>query len=323
MNENWKFKAVGRIQSGPYLNNGILFFGIWDRLLYAINIETGKELWRFQTIGIDVKNIFAENSIVFCSSSGGYLHAISIRTGKELWKFKAGFRVSSIPSTENGIVYFGCEDGYIYGIDIPTGELIWKYYASAPISSSLICNNLIFFSSHGYISNGTIYASAKDACFFKIINIKNQNILQVFSSDYIVTPYKLGQLVFFGTGDSLFSYDTINNKIIWRIFIGGAKNIQKFDNDQIIAGRRNEVFLVNILSGGKTSLCRIDGYPDSIKLIKEKLFYIDSGKVIGIDLATKKKISEYESNYTFSLGINTKANKLFYGNEYEMFCKTE
>ena len=237
-----------------------------------------------------------------------------------MWKFKTDFRVSSIPSIENGIVYFGSDDGHLYGIDIPTGDLIWKFYESAPISSSLISNSLIFYWSSGYISNGTIHASARDAGYLKILNVSNNEQLDEFRCDYVVKPYKIGEAIYFGTEHKLYSYDFNKCQMNWEIRVNGIYSIVRYDDKHILVGSQNRALLVNIDNGNVSELCRLSGYANHLKIINGKLFYIESGTVKGFDIETNNKIAEYKSNYTFYLGINKTENYLIYAHEYDLYC---
>jgi outer membrane protein assembly factor BamB len=58
------------------------------------------------------------------------VYALYIDTGKQVWRYVAGGRVDSPPSVKNGCVVFGSRDGYVYCLHETDGRLIWKYQAA-------------------------------------------------------------------------------------------------------------------------------------------------------------------------------------------------
>ena len=320
-NIKWEFNAIGTILSGPIVEKNILLFGIWDKFLYAVDIDTGKELWKFETDGTEVKNIVEKNGVVFCSSLDSNLYAINLKTGKELWRFNASWRISSIPSIENGIVYVGTDDGYLYGINIQSGKSIWEYNSFKSISSAIISNNLLFYWSSGNVSNETIRSTGSDQNYLRILDIKTNKIIKEFRNDYLVKLSKLKDNIYFGTEETFYSINTKLRKIEWSTNLKSVRCSPLFIEDKIYIASENYICYLDIKSGEKQIVLQTDDQPQFIQIFNNLLFYIASGKVIEYDLTKKVKINEYKSNHTFNLNLALSNNTLFYADKNILNCK--
>jgi outer membrane protein assembly factor BamB len=58
------------------------------------------------------------------------VYALDLETGKELWSHVAGGRVDSPPAYSGGRVYFGSADGAIQCVTAANGELVWRFLAT-------------------------------------------------------------------------------------------------------------------------------------------------------------------------------------------------
>ena len=45
----WKFKTGSSVYSSPAVIDGVVYFGSYDKHLYAVDIKTGEEKWKFKT----------------------------------------------------------------------------------------------------------------------------------------------------------------------------------------------------------------------------------------------------------------------------------
>ncbi len=64
------------------------------------------------------------------------VHAIDEQTGQEVWTFTTGARVDSSPAASDGRVYIGSGDGRLYILDLETGEKLWEFDTAAPLFAS-------------------------------------------------------------------------------------------------------------------------------------------------------------------------------------------
>jgi len=160
----WKFTTKGKIFSSPLIAGSKAYIGSEDHNLYAIDLQSGKQVWKFATNGaVSSSPAIYGNSICF-GSYDGYYYMLNANTGKLNWKFKTGgerkvgakglwtmkplnkymddlydFFLSSPVFNDdinNPTVYFGSSDGKFYALDAGTGKLRWSFKTNGIIHSS-------------------------------------------------------------------------------------------------------------------------------------------------------------------------------------------
>jgi len=157
----WRFNfSPGKsstIAATPVIVECRVFFKSRDGNLYAIDLETGRELWRNS-------NDFRENSsptfidnILLSNNSNGTLFAVDTRTGQSIWTFDmAEYRLRYTGETDwsnssnyfspisaDGCVYSACGN-ILFGIDMKTGQELWHYIYSAPINAVTIYDGVVY-----------------------------------------------------------------------------------------------------------------------------------------------------------------------------------
>jgi len=106
-------------QQSPFLSSAavtddLVVIGGRDKLIHALNRETGKVRWTFTTKGkVDSSPVIASHR-VFVGSTDGTLYALDIKTGKEVWRFDAGSSFLASPAIGQGCLVIGAEDGIVY-----------------------------------------------------------------------------------------------------------------------------------------------------------------------------------------------------------------
>ncbi len=60
--------------------------------------------------------MYGSGGIVYFGSYDRHLYAVDIKTGQEKWRFKTGAGIPSSPAISGGIVYFGSSDGHLYAV---------------------------------------------------------------------------------------------------------------------------------------------------------------------------------------------------------------
>ncbi|MBF4487889.1 PQQ-binding-like beta-propeller repeat protein [Flavobacterium sp. CSZ] len=149
----WKFKTNGPIHGTPVIDKGKIYIGGWDATLYALNIESGKEIWHFATgtqmgfKGIQ-SSVAVLDSKVYFGAREPFFFALDAQTGKQIWKYNAenSWILSSAVIKDNA-VYVGTSDPYaLLALDAKTGEEKYRFKVNGYVySSPAIAGNTIYF----------------------------------------------------------------------------------------------------------------------------------------------------------------------------------
>lgn len=148
--ELWRFRA-GVIESSPLLIDGTLYFGSWDRKMYALDVRTRKVRWTFST-GDRIKGgpAYRDGTIYFGSYDGN-VYAVDARTGRERWSASGEANFYATPALAYGRVYIGNTDGRVYAFGAKSGNLLWATSTGGYVYSAAgIWNRTVYAGSHSH-----------------------------------------------------------------------------------------------------------------------------------------------------------------------------
>lgn len=151
----WRFRAKRSITGSAVVDNGNVYFGSLDGMVYALDAKTGWQIWRFR-LGkptISTPCIHEENLFIGCTD--GNIYCIDTRNGKEQWRFLTDHQVTGSAVFHAGKIYIGSVDQHLYCIDATNASLVWKFPTGGAITGTpLIAQNLVFIGS----TDGKMYA---------------------------------------------------------------------------------------------------------------------------------------------------------------------
>jgi outer membrane protein assembly factor BamB len=134
--ELWRFRA-GAVESSPLLRGKTLYFGSWDRRLYAVDIRRGKLRWSYRADDeVNTSPAYAGGSVFF-GTDGGRVHAVWVKTGKRRWRNSSYSRFGrreyfyASPTIAYGRVYIGNTDGTVYAYGASSGRMLWASRAGS------------------------------------------------------------------------------------------------------------------------------------------------------------------------------------------------
>lgn len=148
----WRFKA-GAIESAPLLVGHVLYFGSWDRRVYALNLrrKRNRMIWSYETDDKVVGAPAYANGTVYVGTNGGRVYAINARTGRQRWRAESFSRFGrreyfyAAPAVAYGRVFLGNTDGTVYAYGATTGRLLWARRAGTYVySAPAIWRNMLF-----------------------------------------------------------------------------------------------------------------------------------------------------------------------------------
>lgn len=86
----WKYRTDGAVMSGPATGAGAVYFGSYDKYIYAVNIHDGSLKWKYKTERLIDSSPAFSKGILYIGSWDGHLYAIDAESGTLKWKFKTG-----------------------------------------------------------------------------------------------------------------------------------------------------------------------------------------------------------------------------------------
>ena len=121
--ELWSFRP-GAIESSPLVVDGVIYFGSWDRYVYALDAGRRRCCWRFVTDDRIVAAPAYPNGTIYIPSNGGRLYALDARPASERWRASrsraSGGASTSTPRRRSRTV--GSTSGTPTGTSTPTGR---------------------------------------------------------------------------------------------------------------------------------------------------------------------------------------------------------
>ena len=159
----WSFPVNEMVPTTPAVVDGLVYFGTWEGIFYALEAEIGRQVWSFNARervgeesawmerGVGIRGgINVHNGRVYFGDTGGYLMACDAKTGELLWRKRLEnhphTRVFSAPKIHDGRMYIGVSsleesairvnpdyNGYTFRgsvlcLDLETGDEIWRFY---------------------------------------------------------------------------------------------------------------------------------------------------------------------------------------------------
>jgi len=142
----WVFVCEDEIRGTPTCDREYVFFGSYDRHLYALNNSTGDLKWRYGAdAGIVSKPFIADDQVYF-GSEDHRLHVVNRLNGRIIWTQYTDGPIRSSPIIAEGHLFIGSDDGNLYAFNINTARKTWQMDSGAPIRSTpLISDNSILF----------------------------------------------------------------------------------------------------------------------------------------------------------------------------------
>jgi eukaryotic-like serine/threonine-protein kinase len=139
----WTFKTSGPVKSSAAIVEGRVYVGSSDANVYALDLETGKELWSARLGDAADAPVCVQEGTVFAGCADGFLYALDANDGSIRWKYQTGGQVAGGPNwvkDPNGIgqlrIVVGSYDGSLHCVDAKTGSPVWTYKTDNYVNGS-------------------------------------------------------------------------------------------------------------------------------------------------------------------------------------------
>lgn len=289
----WSYKAGDAILSSAAIAEGVVYVGVGNGDLVAVDLTSGKLRWKYATKSyIDESSPAIGTNAVYVGDLDGIVHAVNIRDGNALWTFKTMGEIKSSPVIVRDRVLIGSYDGNLYALDANTGKLIWKFKTEGMVHATPA------------IVGDTAFIAGCDEVFRAISIADGKQVYEIKIGAYTgASPVSDGDHAYFGT----FNYDVVGldlkaRKILWRFddperdfpFYSSAALL----NDRIIFGGRDKlVRALNRTTGKEVWTFATRGRVDSSPAISGGRVVVGSsdGRLYVLDAATGMKKSEFDA----------------------------
>jgi len=129
---DWKASKIvwtyeNRARPSPFWSSAALagelvVVGSRDKMVHALNRETGERVWVFSTKGQVDSSPVVVGDRVYVGSDDGRLYGLKLATGEEVWRFEAGGRILASPAVASGRLVIGNDEGVLYCLGEDGGQ---------------------------------------------------------------------------------------------------------------------------------------------------------------------------------------------------------
>lgn len=266
----WQHPFDAQLWSSPVHDDGRLYFGGDDGVMYAFDLEAREVAWSFKTTGRIRSTPDITNGVVTFAGDDGKLYALGQTNGDSLWAFDLGGGLtarrlpaldapysydymSSSPVHADGVIYVGSVNGQLFAIDHETGEERWRFATTEMVRA---------------------------------------------------TPMVEGGKVYFGGWDGfVYALDANTGAEIWRFDTGGSvQGALAIGSGKVIVGSRSARILALDAGSGEEAWVHVhqDGsWVESSPVIEGDVIYVGSSDALAamaIDLSTGEEIWRYKTD---------------------------
>ena len=195
---NWEVHDIF-INGTPTLLNGVAYFSSEDFNVYAVELETGKEIWR-HSLGDEpqARYIPIVDRTAYIGAWDGHLYAIDIDTGDRVWRSatddsgRASLAnqvpfVTVVPIVAEDMVYFTDWAGNLFAVERETGQQVWRFDPGAADSRHV--------GSRSYIAledNILYYSTVEDRHMYGVNRQTGREVWSIETDGIVYGPKAVG-----------------------------------------------------------------------------------------------------------------------------------
>ncbi|NOZ86269.1 MAG: PQQ-like beta-propeller repeat protein [Deltaproteobacteria bacterium] len=270
----WKFPTGSRIKSDPAVFNGMVYFGSYDKTMYALSVADGSVVWTFPpkagkpkpggfllTLTTNGKKDAGDKALKQNAKENNGNKAANLENKKQnaadeiekagkvqespAVKYETGAFSYSSPIIADKTLFVGNMDGYLYALDAKTGVLRWRTRTGAEITSTpVVDNGLVYVGSHDKnlyaldIHNGKVKwkFQTKGKIMSAIRTYRGKVFFGSFDTDFYCLDADSGKLAWkYGTKGPILSAPAFHDD---RVFFGGGRGDHNFYGLDVKTGKQ-------------------------------------------------------------------------------------
>jgi eukaryotic-like serine/threonine-protein kinase len=283
----WRFKAGDEVKSSPAISDGRVYIGSSNKHIYALDLQTGKQVWSVILDGMVEASPTLIDNVVYVGTLAGTLYALDAGSGSTRWTFSTGYKLVGganwFKDSENRLrILIGSYDAFIYCVDAQTGKSVWTYKTGNYINGSPAvdggycafggCDAVIHVLSiadgakagevntSAYIAGSTailenhVYVGNYNGELLKA-SLPAGNVVWSYSIDgapFISSPAVTGDVVVIGGGDMrVHCVDNRTGKARWTYTsLGAVDSSPVIAGDKVVAGSNDgRLYMLNLTDG--------------------------------------------------------------------------
>jgi outer membrane protein assembly factor BamB len=121
----WSLNQSETVDSSPAIIDGVLYVG-GNFKLFAVDVQSGKPIWISPLTGPVYSSPAVTEELLFLGLLDGRVIALNRHSGELKWEFKTGNYIICSPTVVDGLLYIGSADKNLYALDAKLGTLVWK-----------------------------------------------------------------------------------------------------------------------------------------------------------------------------------------------------
>ena len=309
----WTYDSGDRIDSSAAIADGVVYVGVGNGDLIAVNLASGALRWKYSTqnfIGESSPAVGAE--AVYIGDLEGTLHAVRRRDGKQLWTFQTGGEIKSSPVLVDDLLLIGSYDTYLYALESRTGKLRWKIQTDGPVHATPA------------VQDGLTFIAGCDETFRAIRIADGKQAYEIKAGAYTgASPVLDGDRAYFGTFNyEVLALDLKKKKIVWRYSDPDRQfpyySSAALSNGRVIVGGRDKlVHAIDAATGEPAWTFATRARVDSSPVVAGGRVYVGSndGRLYVLDLETGQRQWEFDAGAALTASPAIAAGRVVIGSQ--------
>jgi eukaryotic-like serine/threonine-protein kinase len=228
----WRFdEATADIKTPAHVQQGLVFVGSTDQMLYALSVQDGTLQWSATLSGDLFGGVASNSKHVFVADTNGDIAAYGLSSGTADWTYETHFSKQDVVYDESydhmeimSATVYAVEEylhkGHIVALKADTGQLKWKFSAESMIYTAPAVGEAVYVPTSG----NKLYRVHKE---YGVAQSYFATTAAIRSTPFVEFMENGKEMIYFGSDDGKFyaveaaSDGTMKEK--WSYFIGPYK----------------------------------------------------------------------------------------------------
>ena len=146
----WTFedhKDKGRFIAGPVVAGDKVVIPSTDQHLYALDLNSGKQLWSFKAKGPLWAAVAVDDKAAYLAGMDHFLYAVSLSNGQQLWNINLdGPMVHSPVLDDKGMLYLTTFNQEAVAVNTATQRVVWRTPITGKVwNAPLLHDGVLYF----------------------------------------------------------------------------------------------------------------------------------------------------------------------------------